>query len=673
MFFFEPGVRLMNRLRFAARFLVIGTASGTLIVGLLAQFMWGVSQQLAATRDEIAGARAVAPMRQVTAALQEHALRLTLLSVGAADDALEDQAKASGLRLEQLLADGRAAMPAVWAEQATWSALAKDWAAAKSGLAAAPTPVIRKITEQLEEKLASQARNVADFSALTLDGEVATYYLNDAQINVLPQLQASLSQIRLKTAAIAETQSIDGGDRGRLDKLLGDARRQYLRSQETLARVAAQSGSLPAIAAALGKLDGDLAGLEQFVSKEFINQSAIQVTPRQVLLATDPAVASLAGVFGAVEQTLLEALAVRQTRLQAERLVNLLLVALGFLVAVYFSACFHFSLRRGSADIIGGSRRLADGDLRHEIRIAARDEFADIADSFNRMADSFRRVINTLQHNAGNVRDAAHTLAAATGEVASASSAQEALSLQAAEAVDSIAETIRDVAASATEVNAVATRSHQQTELGRHSLSLMLRDIGVAESAVGKIAATVSEFVKVTLDICRMTAQVRDIADQTNLLALNAAIEAARAGEAGRGFAVVADEVRKLAEKSAQSANEIDRLTQAVSDRIGNVEGAIRSGTGALRASTEQAQNVSQILAGATESVHSTTDGVRSIGAAVQAQLLASRQISAHVGEILRMAAGNNQAVSRAANEAKSLEDLASSVTGEISHFRIGG
>ena len=673
MFFFEPGVRLMNRLRFASRFVVIGAATGTLIIGLLIQFIWGVSQQLATTRDEIAGARAVAPVRKVTDAIHDYAITLTLISVGSSENDLEGKAKASVQRIEQRLASARNAMPATWEKYATWNTLTKEWQKANAGFGVAPTPVIRQITEQLEESLASQARNVADYSSLTLDGEVATYYLNDAQISALPQLMASLSQIRLKAVAIAETQSIDGGDRGRLDKLLSDSNLQFLRIKETLGRAAAKSGQLAQVDGALAELEKDLATLRQFVTREFVAQSNIQVTPAEVLERSAAAVVSVAKLFDAVEQTLASALEQREGRLSVKRNINLLVVALGILVAVYFSACFHFSLSRGSADIIGGSRRLADGDLRHEIQTNSHDEFADIADSFNRMAESFRRVINTLQHNSGNVRDAAHTLAAATGEVATASSSQEALSRQAAQAVDSISHNIQDVATSAADVDAVAGRSREQTELGHQSLTVMLRDIGVAETAVGEIAATVSEFVKVTLDICRMTAQVRDIADQTNLLALNAAIEAARAGDAGRGFAVVADEVRKLAEKSAQSANEIDRLTQAVSNRIGNVENAIHSGTVALKESTEQARNVSQILAGATESVQSTTDGVRLISDAVQAQLIASRQISGHVAEILRMASSNSDAVSRAAQEAKNLETLASSVSGQVSHFQIAG
>ena len=280
LFIFEPAVQLMNRLRFAYRFVLIGAAGGVLIAGLLWQFLGSVGSQLSATRNEIAGARMIVPIRNLTEALQEQATALTLLSAGASDKEIANRAQTAAQRFDELLKQGAAGDDPRWQLTASWEKLAKDWQTAKSVLPASSTPEIRQIAEQMEASLASHARNVADRTQLTLDGEVETYYLNDVLIAHLPQLAATLSQTRLKAAYIAEVQMIDAGDKGRLDKLVGDALLQQARVRESLARALAAAGTPPAIEAALGKLDKDIQGLRRFVEDQLIFKSDIDARKR---------------------------------------------------------------------------------------------------------------------------------------------------------------------------------------------------------------------------------------------------------------------------------------------------------------------------------------------------------------------------------------------------------
>ena len=199
----------------------------------------------------------------------------------------------------------------------------------------------------------------------------------------------------------------------------------------------------------------------------------------------------------------------------------------------------------------------------------------------------------------------------------------------------------------------------------------MIGEIGRVQDAVNQIAGSVKEFVDSTRAITGMTQQVKEIADQTNLLALNAAIEAARAGEQGRGFAVVADEVRKLAEKSAKSANEIDQVTNSLNQKSTHVEATVQAGLHSLQATQEQIGRVSTMLTEAGEAVTKSSHGVSDIAASVGEQSLASTEIARHVEQIAQMSEENHAAVESNNQDIVRLEQLARELQGAVSRFRV--
>jgi methyl-accepting chemotaxis protein len=324
------------------------------------------------------------------------------------------------------------------------------------------------------------------------------------------------------------------------------------------------------------------------------------------------------------------------------------------------------SMANGLRDIAQG-----EGDLTSRLAVKSEDEIGQASTVFNQMMDKFRDLIQHVRESADQVSVAAKQLSASAKQVALGSTQQSEKSASTSIAVSDMASRIGSIAASTDMVQGHSKESLERTREGNESLSVLVGEITLVESSVQHIAGSVNEFVKSTVSITTMTRQVKDIAEQTNLLALNAAIEAARAGEQGRGFAVVADEVRKLAEKSASSANEIDKVTQLLTHQSDVVENSIRDGVQHLANSQDALENVAIVLATAGESVHAVNHELQSIVSASEEQRLSGEQVASNVGDIAAMAQDNVEANQQAVAAAQNLEELATGLQELVQHFKV--
>lgn len=357
---------------------------------------------------------------------------------------------------------------------------------------------------------------------------------------------------------------------------------------------------------------------------------------------------------------------------ETQRMAIILMLVIGSLIGFILSWNINRSVSGPANEmctVLGNTA--ADGDLTRRVRVRSGDEIGRAGAAVNTLLESFAQSVAMVVSGSSNVAASAQQISSASLQITQSSQAQSESAASTAAAVEEVTVSINSVAESAAEVHRLSQQSLARTREGNERAAQMIDEVMHIEQAVNQIAQSVKAFIVSANTISGMTQQVKDIADQTNLLALNAAIEAARAGEQGRGFAVVADEVRKLAEKSAHSANEIDQTTLALSEQSERVEHAIEAGLRSIQSTQQHIGKVSAVLADAGDSVERASNGVSDITASVSEQSKASNDIARHVESIAQMTEENHAAIEHTEQDIQRLEQLASELQASVSRFKV--
>ena len=379
------------------------------------------------------------------------------------------------------------------------------------------------------------------------------------------------------------------------------------------------------------------------------------------------------------EQTVLGAVSMKisldsvNTAVAAQRVKSLLaavVVSIPLLIFIYYFV--GRVVTRPLDEMVSGLRSIAsgEGDLTRRLEVRSRDEIGQASQVFNDMMANFASLVRRVGDSAGEVSRAAQAMSGYAGQVSQSSANQTDRADIATAAVESLVQGTSAIAAQTDTVRNEARQSAENSQSGNQSLSSLMGEIDSVDAAVRGMAESVEQFVNNAQAITVITREVRDIADQTNLLALNAAIEAARAGEQGRGFAVVADEVRKLAEKSAASASEIDNITRTLSVQSQSVKASIERGLSHLASSQASIEHVAEVIAMASGSVGQVEQGMDAIAASTDEQRRVSAEVAENIAAIAAMAHENNSLVSQTSGSAQELATLAEALQGTVGRFK---
>ena len=321
-------------------------------------------------------------------------------------------------------------------------------------------------------------------------------------------------------------------------------------------------------------------------------------------------------------------------------------------------------------DMQAAAHRIAGGDLTVKLKVDSSDKLSLIA-AIAIMQNSLRNTIIQFRQTADQVTDAAGNLANSSKKVSLSSSNQS-------DAASSMAASIEQVTVSIGQVADSASMAHKQAEETDNLSSEGKNLVQDTISEINKIAGTVtrsSNNVKTlgdnTNQISNIANVIKDIAEQTNLLALNAAIEAARAGEQGRGFAVVADEVRKLAEKTALSTQEITSMIVRIQEGTKSAVQGMEDGKMQVEEGVKMAAKTGDSMAAIQSGAHQVLTSIDDISSALREQSSASEHISQGVEKIAQMSEENSSAVNEVYLAANELEQLAIAMRSSVGQFKV--
>ena len=353
-------------------------------------------------------------------------------------------------------------------------------------------------------------------------------------------------------------------------------------------------------------------------------------------------------------------------------LIQVIFAALAIAVAISVSVWVARGVNRPLKDVVDAVEYVvSQDDFTRSIPEEGTEETARVGQAVNHLREKFRNIISHVTRSSEGVANASHTLADSSHQVNQSSIVQADSASSVASSVEELSVSISETAGNAQLAAEIVSKSRAGTEQVLATMADTVKNVtGIAE-LIRESDANVGRLDDRSKKIGGIIQVIKEVADQTNLLALNAAIEAARAGEQGRGFAVVADEVRKLAERTSKATEEIASLIGDIQNHIGETV------TGMRQANTQVSESL--VLVGKTEAAlhrigddsSAVANNVQSIADAIREQDSAIHQVVANIEKIAQMSEENSAATASSSDTAIQLDRLSSQLKESVGHFKV--
>lgn len=358
-------------------------------------------------------------------------------------------------------------------------------------------------------------------------------------------------------------------------------------------------------------------------------------------------------------------------KIDAASIRTIIVVLIAIVAAVIISFAVVAPLKRSLYQVNNALNVLASGNLTHKLDDSGHDEFAELAKNCNRLVDSLRGLIVGILDRSNQLAAAAEQTSAITAQTTSGIQEQKSQVDQVATATTELSSSAQQVSMSADDALAQIKQADQEAKHMRTIAEENKRTILALADEVAKAGLVINKVQSDSASIGSILDVIRGIAEQTNLLALNAAIEAARAGEQGRGFAVVADEVRSLASRTQVSTREIQQMIEVLQQGAQQAVAAMDMGRAQANACVDKTEQANLALETISQSVHKAYDAGTHIAHAAQEQNVVSQQVSEKLEHIAAISEETAIGADQTAQSSHQVAKLAEELQASVGEFRV--